>query len=100
MARKSFSVSGPGGVEEKDAGALAGVSPLGTFCRGSSSTPGGKVVIGISSDSISISGDDSAAGAPFPLARSCGITRKNSLASLSSVSGAGIGNDANGNRFS
>jgi hypothetical protein len=85
IARRSDSVNGPGCMGEPEPGTLGDHPATGDSRSGSISSV--NIVVGISSASASGEGTS----APFPFAKSCGIARKNSFASLSSVAGSGKG---------
>jgi hypothetical protein len=85
MARKSVSVNSPGGDGGGDAAMLGG---------GPTPSGSGNEKAGTSSDSTA--GGAAAAEALAPSARSFGIVRKNSFASLSITAGSGKGITANG----
>ncbi len=86
IARRSASVNGPGWVYGSDAGILGGDSTTDVSLARSGFS---NIVTGISSASASDGGAKVAVLSPF--ARSRGIARKNSFASLSSVAGSGRG---------
>jgi hypothetical protein len=92
IAFRSDSVKGPGGVDGAEAGTLGADSNNDVRCTGSISSV--NITVGISSDSTS--GAEAYSSTPSPFARSLGIARKNSFASLSSVAGSGKGIVPNG----
>jgi len=92
IALRSDSVSGPGCEDGAEAGILGADSNPLVLWSGSISSV--NITVGISSDSTG--GEEVDSSTPCPFARSFGIARKNSFASLSSVAGSGKGIAPNG----